>query len=108
VECALYDDRRGCPFGLDAAAAFMPAGTRVYEVKGSRNTFRLAAIAGERIFLYQAWRNARARVGGDLYDIAGKVRAIDVQRGEPTAAAPGRPARVTSPEDVDALVTMIV
>jgi hypothetical protein len=108
VECSLYDDRRGCPFGLDAAAAYMPAGTRVYEVKGYRNSFRLAAIAGERIFLYQAWRSARARVGSDLYDIAGKVRAIDVQRGEPTAAAPGLPSRVTAADDADALVTMIV
>src|SRR4029077_9522144 len=107
-ECALYDDRRGCPFGLDAAAAYMPARTRVYDVKGYRNSFRLAAIAGERIFLYQAWRSARARVGGDLYDIAGKVRAIDVQRGEPTPAGGSRPVTIRSREDVDALVDLIV
>ena len=108
VECSMADDRRGCPFGLDAAAAFMPSGTPMYAVRGYRTEFRLAAVASDRIFLYQAWRNARARVGADLYDIAGKVRAIDVQRGEPTPAAPGRPARVASRDDADALVAMIL
>jgi hypothetical protein len=108
VECSIGEDRRGCPFGLDAAAAFMPAGTRMHAVNGYRTSFRLAAVWKDRIFLYQAWRNARARVGGDLYDIAGKVRAIDVQRGEPTPAAPGTPARVASPADVEALVAMIL
>src|SRR5207253_3149017 len=80
VECSIGEDRRGCPFGVDAAAAFMPAGTKMYAVRGYRTDFRLAAVWKDRIFLYQAWRNARAKVGGDLYDIAGKVRRIDVQR----------------------------
>jgi hypothetical protein len=108
VECSMVDDRRHCAFGLDAAAAFMPAGTRLYAVRGYRTDFRLAAVHDDRIFLYQAWRSARAKAGGELYDIAGKVRAIDVQRGEPTAAAPGTPVRVASPSDLDALVTMIL
>ena len=108
VECAVYDDRRGCSFGLDAAAAYMPAGTRMYAVRGYRTDFRLAAVVNDRIFLYQAWRTGKAKTGGDLFDIAGKVHAIDVQRGEPTPAAPGTPVRVTSSGDVEALVTMIV
>jgi hypothetical protein len=91
VECSNAEDRAGCAFGRDAAAAFMPAGTRVYAVRGYRTEFRLAAVIKERVFLYQVWRNARAKVGGELFDIAGKVRAIDVQRGEPTPAAPGKP-----------------
>jgi len=108
VECSMADDRRSCPFGVDAAAAFMPAGTTMYAVQGYRTTFRLAAVWRDRVFLYQAWRNPRAKAGGDLFDIAGRVRAIDVQRGQPTPAAPGSPARITSPRDVEAVVAMIL
>jgi hypothetical protein len=108
IECSIGEDRRGCQFGLDAAAAFMPSGTRMYAVKGYRTDFRLAAVWNDRIFLYQAWRNARAKTGGELWDIAGKLRAIDVQRGEPTPAAPGTPVRITAARDADALVAMIL
>jgi hypothetical protein len=108
VECSIGEDRRGCSYGLDAAAAFMPAGTRMYAVRGYRTDFRLAAVWNDRVFLYQAWRNGRAKVGGDLYDIEGRVQAIDVQRGVPAATHPGTPARVTSPADVAALVRMVV
>ena len=106
VGCSFAEDRRGCPFGVDAAAAFMPAGTRVYAVRGYATEFRLAAVWRDRIFLYQAWRNPRARTGGKLYDLAGKVRAIDVQRGEATPAATGTPA-ITARADVDALLDLL-
>jgi hypothetical protein len=107
VECSYGEDRVGCAFGRDAAAAFMPAGTRVYAVRGYRTEFRLAAVVNERVFLYQVWRNPRAKVGGDLFDVAGKVRAIDVQRGEPTPSNPSKPARVAA-GDAAALVDMIL
>lgn len=108
IGCSIGEDVRGCPYGVDAGAAFMPAGTRLHAVRGYATEFRLAAIWQGRIFLYQAWRNPRARVGGDLFDIAGKVRAIDVQRGEPTSAGASRPVTIRSREDVDALVDLIV
>ena len=108
VGCSFAEDRRGCPYGTDAAAAFMPTGSRIHAVKGHSTDFRLAAVWKEKIFLYQAWRNPRAKVGGDLYAIAGKVRAIDVQRGEPTWASPGTPVRISSPQDADLLVDMVV
>jgi len=108
VECSFAEDLRGCPYGVDAAAAFLPSGTRMYAVRGHATSFRLAAAWKDRIFLYQAWRNPRAKVGGDLYEIAGKVRAIHVQRGEPPAAAATNPATIESPRDVEALVDMIV
>ena len=107
VECSIGEDRAHCAFGMDAAAAFMPAGTRMYAVRGYRTDFRLAAVWRDRIFLYQAWRNPRAKAGADLYDIAGKVRAIDVQRGEPTPGAPGTPVRVMAADDVAALLAML-
>jgi hypothetical protein len=108
VECSFGEDARGCPYGLDAAAAFMPAGTPIYAVRGHATSFRLAAVWNGRIFLYQAWRNARAKVGGNLYDIVGKIRAVDVQRGELTPAVERRPTTITAPRDVETLVDMIV
>jgi hypothetical protein len=110
VGCSIGEDPRVCSYGTDAAAAFMPTGTRMYAVRGYATEFRLAAAWRDRLFLYQAWRNPRARVGGDLFDIAGRVRAIDVRRSEglrpPGEAA--RPAPVTSARDVEALVGMIL
>jgi len=108
IECSFGEDLRGCPYGLDASAAFLPAGTRVYAVRGHDTSFRLAAVAQDRIFLYQAWRNPRARTGADLWPIRGKVSTIEVQRGEPGGAAPRTPTTVTAAADVQALVDMIV
>ena len=108
VECSIGEDVRGCPYGTDAAAAYMPSGTRVYAVRGFRTEFRLAAVSKDRIFLYQAWRSPRAKVGADLFDLAGKVRAIDVQRGEPMSEVARRPTAISSPADADALVHMIL
>jgi len=107
VGCSISDDRRNCSFGLDAAAAFMPAGTRMFTVRGHPTEFRLAAVWKDRIFLYQAWQNPRARVGGDLLAIAGRVTAIDVQRGEPATVAARTPTAITASSDVTALVDMI-
>lgn len=108
IECSFGEDLRGCPYGVDASAAFLPAGTRIYAVRGHATAFRLAAVWRDRIFLYQAWRNPRARTGADLFAIAGKVRAIDVQRGESAAGAARTPAPITAPADRDALVEMIL
>jgi hypothetical protein len=107
VECSYGEDRTGCAFGRDAAAAYLPAGTRMHAVRGYRTDFRLAAVVQDRIFLYQAWRNPGAKVGARLFDIAGRVRAIDVERGGLTLGSPGRPIRLAA-RDADALVDMIV
>ena len=107
IECSFGEDLRGCPYGVDAGAAFLPSGTRVYAVRGHATTFRLAAVWKDRIFLYQAWRSSRAKSGADLYGIAGKVRGIDVRRGEPPLAAASDPATITSSRDVETLVDMI-
>ena len=106
VACSIGEDNRRCSYGLDGGAAFLPAGTRMYAVRGFATEFRLAAVSNSRIYLYQAWRNPRARAGGALFDIAGKVRMIEVWRGEPTSETTA--ARITSTEDVTALVDMIV
>ncbi len=108
VECSFGEDPRGCPYGVDASAAFLPTGTRIYTIRGHATSFRLAAVWRDRIFLYQTWRNPQAKVGADLYRVGGRVRAIDVQRGEPASGTSSHPATITSPTDVEALVDMIV
>jgi hypothetical protein len=107
VACSIGEDSRACSYGLDAGAAFMPAGTRMYAVRGYATEFRLAAAWRDRLFLYQAWRNPRARVGRDLFDIAGRVRPIDVLRRDgPRETA--KPAPVALARDVEALVDMML
>lgn len=108
VTCSFGEDSRSCPYGIDAGAAYMPAGTRIHAVRGYATDFRLAAVWKDRIFLYQAWRNPRARTGRDLFDIGGKVQAIDVQRGEAAASGVGVHATIAGPRDVEALVDLIV
>src|SRR5206468_3026559 len=107
IECSLGEDLRGCPYGVDASAAFMPAGTKMYAVRGYATEFRLAAVWKDHVFLYQVWRNPRAKVGGDLYDLRDRVRAIDVRRGEPTSTSTARPVEITAPGEVAALVAMV-
>jgi hypothetical protein len=108
IECSFGEDLRNCPYGMDASAAYLPAGTRIYAVRGHATSFRLAAVSQDRVYLYQAWRNARAKTGGDLWAIAGKVRAIDVQRGEPVPGASRASRSITAAADVEALVQMVV
>jgi hypothetical protein len=107
VECSLTEDVRSCSYGMDAAAAFLPTGTRLYAVRGHATSFRLGAVVRDHVLLYQAWRNPRAKLGGDLYDLTGKVRTIDVQRGEPIPGGPS-PASISAAPDVDALVDMVL
>jgi hypothetical protein len=93
---------------MDAGAAFLPAGTLIYAVRGHATEFRLAAVMRDRVFLYQVWRNPRARVGGDLYRLTGKVRRIEILRGQPMSGASRSPATIAAPPDVEALVEMLV
>jgi hypothetical protein len=97
IECSFGEDVRGCSFGVDASAAFLPTGTRIYAVRGHATSFRLAAVWQDRIFLYQAWRNPRAKTGGDLWPIAGKIRTIEVQLGQPIGDTPRVPIAIDHP-----------
>ncbi len=93
IACSVGEDSRTCSYGLDAAAAFMPAGSRVYAVRGYATEFRLAVAWRDRIFLYQAWRNPRARVGAHLYPLRGQGRRH--RRGGRRGHAPVAAASVT-------------
>ena len=107
IQCSLGEDVRGCPYGMDAGAAFLPAGTRIYAMRGYATEFRLVALVRDRIFLYQVWRNPRAKVGGDLYRL---VRQGARHRRPAWSADPGgprNPATIAAPPDVEALVEML-
>lgn len=108
IECSISEDTRGCPYGVDAGAAFLPAGTPLFTVRGHASEFRLAAMWRDRIFLYQAWRNPRAKVGATLYPLRGKVSTIDVQRGQPASGAPRSPVTIGGAGEVRALVELLV
>jgi hypothetical protein len=108
VQCSLGEDVRGCPYGTDGGASFLPAGTRMFVVRTHASEFRLAATWRDRIFLYQAWRNPRAKVGADLFGIAGRVRAVDVHRAQRWTESSERPTTIAAAADVARLVEMIV
>ena len=107
IDCSFGEDLRGCPFGTDASAAFLPAGTRVYAVRGHPTSFRLAAVWQGRVFLYQAWRNPRAKTGGDLWAIAGKVRKVEVQLGQPIGDTPRTPITIDHPASQGSVLRII-
>ena len=96
-----------CADGDDKAAALLPGGTRVYAVRGYKTSFRLAAVVGEEILVFESWRSARAKTGADLYDIAGRVHAIDVRRVSPGNVVAPATAMISHRADVDALAAMI-
>ena len=107
IECSFGEDLRGCPFGVDASAAFLPAGTRIHAVRGHATSFRLAALWKDRIFLYQAWRNPRAKTGGDLWALAGKVRRIEVQLGQPVGDTARMPIAIEQPDSLGSVLAII-
>src|SRR5262249_13386829 len=107
VACSFGEDLRGCPYGMDAGAAFMPAATPMDAVRGYATEFRLAAVWKQHLFLYQAWRNPRAKVGADLFDLGGKVRAVELETDGAGNEAP-RQVMVTAPAAVEEIVRMVL
>ena len=62
----------------DGDATYLNPGTQVYSVKGYSPQFRLATLEEGKATLYEADTNPFAKTGGDLLDIRGKVKAVDV------------------------------
>lgn len=62
----------------DGDAAFLPAGTPVFTVKGYNRQFRLVAWQDGQLTLFEADFNPQAVRGGDLLDIGGKVKHIGI------------------------------
>nr|MDQ6875646.1 hypothetical protein [Actinomycetota bacterium] len=64
----------------DGDAAILPAGTRLYAVRGYPASFRLAAVARGRARLYEVDTAPAARRGVDLLPLRGLVTRITVLR----------------------------
>ncbi|MFC1920011.1 hypothetical protein ACFLWX_04390 [Chloroflexota bacterium] len=62
----------------DGDAAFLRAGTQIYTLADYSPSFRLVALSGNRVLLYEADRNPNAKYGRDLLDIASKVKYISI------------------------------
>lgn len=63
----------------DGDAAYLPAGTQIYRVKGYDPKFRVAARRDGQVTLYEADTNPAAKVGSDLLDLEGKVDHIVIR-----------------------------
>ncbi len=62
----------------DGDATYLSPGTPVYAVKGYSPEFRLATLQDGEVTLFEADTNPAAKIGEDLLDIRGKVKAIDI------------------------------
>ena len=106
VRCSLrekMDPNRADP--QDGDAAYLDAGTPVYQVRGYRPTFRLAARQDGQLVIFEADTNPRARVGRDLLDLEGKVRRISVNSQSDGTTELGA---ITDPKQVAGMVGMLL
>jgi hypothetical protein len=106
VRCSLrdkMDPKRGGP--QDGDAAYLEAGSPLYQVRGYRPSFRLAARQDGRLVVFEADTNPGARVGRDLLDLDGKVRRISVNSQSDGTTELGA---ITDPEQVAGMVGMLL
>ena len=89
----------------DGDAAFIPAGTPVFAVRGYASTFRIAAHHDGRLVLYEADTNPAARRGADLLDVEGKVMSIALLSQKDGRTELGR---IGDPLTVRSLVALIL
>jgi hypothetical protein len=106
VRCSLrdkMDPTRGEP--QDGDAAYLDAGSPLYQVRGYRPSFRLAARQDGGLVIFEADTNPRARAGRDLLDLEGKVRRISINsRADGTTEL----GAITDPKQVAAMVRMLL
>jgi len=106
VLCSLrekMDPKRQEP--QDGDAAYLDAGSPLYQVRGYRPTFRLAARQDGRLVVFEADTNPRARAGRDLLDLDGKVRRISINSRTDGTTELGV---ITDPEQVAGMVRMLL
>ena len=89
----------------DGDAAYLPAGTPVYTVKGYQPTYRLAAHQDGNIVMFEVSSNPQAHTGADIFDIGGKVEMITVNS-EQDGTTPL--ATIKDPQQVATLVAQLL
>jgi hypothetical protein len=106
VRCSLrekLDPTRGEP--RDGDAAYLDAGSPLYQVRGYRLSFRLAARQDGRLVLFEADTNPGARIGRELLDLEGKVRRIGINS---RAAGTTELGVITDPGQVAGMIRMLL
>jgi len=89
----------------DGDAAYLRPGTPVYTVKGYQPEFALAACSDDRLVLFLANSNSKAKQGEDLVDLDSKVLYIRINSGQDGGT---KSATIKNPEQVEALVNMVL
>lgn len=90
-------------------AGFLPAGTKLYAVRGYPATFRLAAVTGGSARLYEVDTAPAARHGVDLLPLRGLVTRISVLRDPGKGASGITTVRVvTNPAQIRALIDSLL
>lgn len=86
-------------------AAFLDEGTTIYKVKGYKPNFRLAAKRDNKIILYESDNIPDAKIGGDYFDISGKVKYISINS---EVDGTTELARIEEPENVNKLINLLL
>lgn len=89
-------------------AAFLPAGTKLYAVRGYPATFRLAAVTGGSARLYEVDTAPAARRGVDLLPLRGLVTRITVLRDSANGDSITTVRVVTNPAQIRALIDSLL
>jgi hypothetical protein len=63
----------------DGDAGFLAAGTAIYGLREYKTSFRVAVRSSSGIVIYEADTNAKASIGADLLDLAGKVDYLTIR-----------------------------
>lgn len=92
----------------DGDAAFLPAGTPIYQVVGYRPSFRLAAPWNGQLTIYEASDVPHAQTGADLLDIRDKVTRIGVLWNTPTPPGLREQGSIAEPTLVQNLVRAVL
>lgn len=88
----------------DGDAGLLEPGTPLRQVKGYDPTFRIAAKAGNGIYLYEAAYNPGAVRGSDIFDLEGAVDSIGVYA---VGVPEYRLAVIRDPALVESMVQMV-
>lgn len=88
----------------DGDAGLLEPGTPLHEVKGYDATFRIAAKAGNEIYLYEVAHNPGAGWGSDIFDLEGAVDSIGVYA---VGLSEYRLAAIRDPAEVESMVQMV-
>lgn len=106
VNVAVDPPSEGFSTRREGEAAYLPAGTRLFEVGGYDPRFRIGTLVEGQLWLYEVMSNPEARTGADLLDIRDRVTAFTIWPSE-DREGPGE-RRTEEPATLEMLVAMVL